>query len=150
MTLRKHFHFTDRFIHKVEWRDHNTVFHTLIPTAPTHLYLSYIWSTLVILHPSNLLQSLAEYRWQVNLEGMENLTSPAQTQTEPHVSGLFLWMISMLPLSPLSVSITLEKKYGHQLPTVSTAVIQVCRMPCDTTNLPPMLRYLLYCQVDVL
>lgn len=143
ITLRKHFHFTDRYIHKAEWREHNTVFHTLVPTAPTYLYLLYIWSALAIPHPSNLLWSLAEYRWQVNLEGMETLTSPEQTQTEPRVSGLLLWMISMLALSCLSFSITLEKKYGHQLPTVSTTVIQVFQLPRDTTNLPLMLRYLL-------
>lgn len=70
----------------------------------------------MILHPSNLLRSWAEYRWQVNLGGMETLTSPAQTQTEPCVSGLLLWMISMLPLSSLSVSIILEKKYGTPAP----------------------------------
>lgn len=50
---------------------------------------------------------------------------PARTQTEARVSGLLLWMISTLPLFPLSVSITLRKKYGHILLTVSTAVFQV-------------------------
>lgn len=76
------------------------------------------------IYHGNPLLSLAEYRWQVNLKRMETLTSPAWTKTEGSVSRLLLWVISMLPLSPLSVSITLEKKYHRHLSTVSTAVIQ--------------------------
>lgn len=120
-----HFLSADSFIHKVEWGEHHRVFGTPVPTAPTYIYPLYICSTLAIPHPGNVLRSLAEYRWHVNPKGMETLTPPAQTQTEARVSGLLLWMISTLPLFPLSVSITLGKKYGHHLPTVSTAVIQV-------------------------